>query len=255
MKSLCAVMNFSLKLLIRDKVFIPSAIAGLLILLFAGMASGWTVENYEKVLYDIGFAGFHFTGGIVALLWGAKIIGDFKNDGTIELELATPVSKPLWFVGKYLGLFMVLFTLAAILILVWQGVLYYFDYQILRYPYAIAFFMFVLEWWVIAALAFFFSSFASTTTSLFCTLALWVLGMIVEPVYQATRDSDTGVLGAVVEQLARFWNLQKFNFSDITLSGQLPESSYILNVLVYGTSLIGIWLLLGSLIFSRRQMQ
>lgn len=255
MKSIFYVARFTYLLLLRDKIFLPAAIIGLLLLFLAGMASGWTVENYEKILYDIGFAGFHITGSIVAIMWGAKIVGDFRTEGAIELELSAPLSRSVWFLGKYFGLFAILFSLGIFYIVAWQIVLFVFDFNGFELRFAVTFGMYLLEWWVLASVAFFFSSFASSTTSLFCALVLWILGLIVEPIYIASQFGEASILKTVVKVLSEFWNLQRFNISDLTVTGVMPDVNYLMYSLIYGVSLMGIWLLLGSLFFSRRQLQ
>ncbi len=42
-------------LLRRDKVFVPALVASLLISAFANLASDWSVEDFTKILFDIGF--------------------------------------------------------------------------------------------------------------------------------------------------------------------------------------------------------
>ena len=83
----------SFLMLRRDRVFTPMMIVGVAIALFANTASGWTIEEYEKILFDIGIAGFRVTGAVVAMLWGVRLITDPLHDRSIELRIAAPSAR------------------------------------------------------------------------------------------------------------------------------------------------------------------
>src|SRR5690606_34381136 len=99
-------------LLRRDKIFVPALVISLLISVLANLASDWSVEDFEKILFDIGFFGFQMTGSLVAIFWGAKIISDSRQEGSLEVQLAAPISRGSWIIGKYAGLCLCLVVLA-----------------------------------------------------------------------------------------------------------------------------------------------
>jgi len=255
MKQITTIALYTVKMLRRDKIFFPAIILGVLFAFFAGMASGWSIDGYVRVLYDFGLAGFHFVGAIVAILWGAKIVGDFKNDGSIELQLASPVNKALWFIGKCFGLFIILLVIGLGLLGVWQIVLIQFNYQFMTVRQVLPFIMFIIEWWVLAAAAFFFASFATTTTSIFCTIVLWVFGLTAQPFYRAVTADTSPLIAETLKFLARFWNFQRFNLSDYAIVGEFPSNEYIGYSALFAFLLIVILLSFGSFMFHRRQLQ
>jgi small neutral amino acid transporter SnatA (MarC family) len=78
----------SFLMLRRDRIFFPIIIAGLSIAVFANIASNWSMEDFDKILFVVGIAGFRITGGIVSILWGVRLITDPLQDRSIELRIA-----------------------------------------------------------------------------------------------------------------------------------------------------------------------
>src|SRR5271169_3241497 len=107
MNSLRAIRVIALEtflLLRRDRIFAPALVLGLAACALALLASDWSIEDFSKILYDVGYFGFQITGGLVALVWGTKTVGDSRQEGSLEVQLAAPISRFTWLIGKYLGL-------------------------------------------------------------------------------------------------------------------------------------------------------
>lgn len=255
MKQLIATTIYTVKLLRRDKVFFPAILFGGLLGVFAAMASAWTIDDYNRVLYDFGLGGFHFIGAIVAVFWGAKTISDYKSDSSIELQLTAPISKSHWFLGKYLGLLFVLSVIGLGLMALWQVILLQYGYEMMQTRQVIPFLMFVLEWWILGAVAFFFASFATSTTSIFCTLVAWILGLTSQLFYTAMTSETGAFIKGSLGLLKKYWNFQRLNYSDFAVVGEFPSSAYIMSSVLFASCVIVLLVSLGAFVFNRRQIQ
>jgi len=241
-------------LLRRDRVFVPAVVAGVMIAAMANLISDWSVEDFSKILYDVGAFGFHVTGNIVAIFWGTKIFGDARTEGSLEVQLAAPINRTTWLTGKFLGLSISLVFLWLILLVFWQGLmkLNYFGWLDARQG---VFFIFqLLGWLVVAAIATFFSSFCSATVALFSSFCLWLAGIATALVAGSLSSNTPEVTRKFVEGLAQVWDLQQFNLVRYVVTEPplpLHELGWRAS---YGVILILLLITTGSIIFSRRDV-
>lgn len=238
----------------RDRIFLPAVICGALGIVFAVFASFWSIEELRKLLFDFGTVGFLLLGVMIALFWGTKVVNDARKDGSIEILLATPVSRLSWLWGNYLGLALALLSLAALLLAVWQVVLLGFGLAMMTPQEWIACGFIVLLWLVVAALSVCFATLASSAVALFCSLLLCVSGFLAAPVLQTLSPETPASTRRVVEGIATVWNLKQFSFAETVTVGLFPSAAELGWRLGYGLSLIGTLLLASVLLFRKRDL-
>lgn len=255
MKQILAVIIETFTLLRRDRVFIPAIVLAVFIFLFASLASRWGIEEYEKFLYDVGFAGYSFMGCIVALFWGTKLLSDSRSDGSIEIQVASPISRSLWIVGKYLGLALTLLFLGLVLLLLWQGFVLIRGFPLMEASQLITFLLFTLEWLVVAALAVSTASAGSQGTAIFSSLCLWIAGLTSLNIANAMPPNTPEASKLLLETIAKFWDFQRFNLSDVALvDGAFPTPQELGWRLGYGMGLIMLFIALACLSFHKRDV-
>ncbi len=241
-------------LLRRDKFFVPAFVISVGITLLANLAMDWTVEEFDKILYDIGYFGFQFTGCAVALLWGVKSVTDSRQEGSIEYELAAPISRTSWLLGKYLGLALGLVLFGAMLLAVWQGIMLVNGYGWMHLPQVNVFLFMVLGWLVVGALAICCSSFMGHAVAMFVSFSFWIVGLATSLVMH-TLGPDTPVLTQfVVKGVTRLWDLQQFNLVDHALKASVTQMSELGYRAAYGGLLILSLMTVACLIFQRRDV-
>jgi Cu-processing system permease protein len=244
----------TLTLLRRDRIFVPIVLSAMAIAIFAQLASDWSVAEFSKVLNDIGFFGFQMTGTLVAIFWGIKMVTDSKTEGSIEVELAAPISRSTWLLGKYLGLVAAFFLLAIVILVAWQAMMLLNDFGWMSQPELVALGFTILGWAVMGAVALLFGCIARQAVALFVTLALWLAGltsaMIANTLSQDTPESTK----TIVQGIARAWDLQQFNLASRASQGAAipwPDLSWRL---AYGVLLVAITLSLACALFSRKDV-
>lgn len=241
-------------LLRRDRAFVPALVISLIIAAFANLASDWSVEDFVKILFDIGFFGFHLTGSLVAIFWGAKLISDSRQEGSLEVQLAAPVGRGTWIIGKYLGLCLCLITLAAIFLVIWQGLMllnqfgWMTSHQLIVYAYL------VLSWLVQGALAILLASVMSQALAMFSTLCLWLVGMASALVANTVSPDSPAFTKGLVSTIARIWDLQQFNLVDYVQTKAWISQEDLMIRLAYGAILILIQVSLSVAIFSKKDV-
>lgn len=245
----------TLTLLRRDRIFIPVCFALVAISGFAVIASEWGVAEFDKILNDVGFFGFQMTGMMVAIFWGGKIVADSKTEGSIESELAAPLSRTAWLLGKYGGLAAALLLLGALIIPVWQSLLLLNGYTWLTPVEWAAFGLTILGWLVMGAVSIFWSTLMRQGVALFTVLSLWIVGLTSGAVANTLQSDTDPLTRRMVEAIAQAWDLQQFNLI-AQVTGRLPLDPHDLSWrAAYGVLLILFILAVASLIFERRSLQ
>jgi ABC-type transport system involved in multi-copper enzyme maturation permease subunit len=238
----------------RDRVFLPALVLGILIIALAQLAGQWGIEEYFKFVYDLGTTGFHTIGAVVAILWGTKMIADSRQEGSLEVELAAPVSRTTWLLGKFFGLCLALVLLGAILILVWQGLLTMYNFPPFEYKSVVIMAMLLMGWFVLAATAVFFAALTSQATALFSCLCMWLAGLVSTPIANVLSPTTPESTRKVVTAIARFWDLSRFNLGSYAFAGTFPSRTELLWIFAYGCFLSGALLGLACIVFSRRDL-
>lgn len=254
MRSLFFISKETFLLLRRDQVFLPVIVASILIAAFANLASSWTFTDLRKVLFDIGIFGFHLTGGIVALFWGHRMIADSRQEGALEVQLASPVSRSAWLLGKYLGLAFALLVLGALMLAIWQLLMALNGFGLMTRPEFLTFLFTILGWLVLAALALLLATFSSPQVTLFAALCLWVAGLSTSLVEATLTPETPEITKKAVGLMARYWDLQQFNLVDWTTLDLQVTAHDLAWKGAYGLTLILLFLTAGALIFKRRDL-
>jgi Cu-processing system permease protein len=241
-------------LLRRDKVFVPALVASLLISAFANLASDWSVEDFTKILFDIGFFGFQITGSLVAIFWGAKIISDSRQEGSLEVQLSAPISRGTWIIGKYIGLSICLITVGVILFAIWQGLMLLNQFGWMTQNQIVCYLFMVLSWLVQGALAIMLASFMGQAIAMFSTLCLWLTGMASSLVANTVSPDSSLLTKTITSGIARFWDFQQFNLVNFIQDNNWLGSQELAYRAAYGVLLILVQISLSVTIFSSRDV-
>ncbi len=254
MRTLFSVAGETFLRLRRDKIFIPALLIGLGLLGLSGLASFWGVEEFFKILYDLGSTAYLFTGATVAIFWGNKIVSDSRQEGSLEVQLASPIGRSTWLLGKFLGLSASLILLALVFLIAWQGVYLYYNMGFIHKPDLVLFGVLTMAWFVLAALSILFATMATQAIALFCSLWMFVCGLVSAPVMQALSPETPAATRKVVEVIAGVWNLHLFNLSQLAIMHAVPSGPVIAARVGYGCILIAFFLAAACVAFQRRDI-
>jgi ABC-type transport system involved in multi-copper enzyme maturation permease subunit len=256
-KALTTIALETFLLLRRDKVFFPAAVVGLAFAFFAGLASDWSIEDFSKILFDVGAFGYHITGGIVALFWGTKSISDSRQSGALEVQMSLPISRTIWLLGKYLGMCLALLFLSVILLVVWQYVMYTNRFGIMNDKHLIIFAFITLNWMVLAAVSMFFASFCTSAVALFNSSCLWVAGLMSPAIERTLSPQTPEFTRELIQTTSKVWNLQQFllaDYANILEIANFPGPENLMWRAIYGLSLIVLLMTSACFIFRNRDL-
>lgn len=252
MRALLLVALENFRLLRRDRIFVPVIFACSLITILANLVSGWSIEDFHKILIDLGFFGFHITGSAIAVFWAVKTLADARESGALEVQLAAPIGRSNWLIGRYLGLSAVLLLLAGFVLTFWQGFMLLNDFGWMQPRELVAFSFLPLTWLVLAALGFMLATFCSQGVAFFATGSLWIAGQTTSLVAAALPSQSDEITRRIVNSLARFWDLQQLNLVDFATGMAVVGQEELLLRGAYGLGLIAIFLTIGALVFHSR---
>ena len=247
----------TLILLVRDRVMIPVLMCSVFISIFANLASDWSVEDFTKILFDIGSFGFSLTGSLIAIFWGTKILTDSRLEGSVEVQLSSPIARPLWLGGKFLGLISCLFLIGLGFGLIWQLLMLGNEFGWMTLRQILLFSFFYLQWTVLASLAMLFATMTSQATAMFSCLGLWLVGLSSATIARTLSPDTPPFSRSLVQGIARLWNLQEFNFLPQALINTPLQHDEVMNIgmrFSYGITLVLFFLVVGCWSFNQRDL-
>lgn len=254
MRRFFSTISETFLLLRRDKVFLPVIVVIICIVCLAALASSWGTQDYKKILYDIGTTGIDITGALVAIFWGTKLIADSKKEGSLELQLAAPVSRSQWVIGKFIGLTATLLFLCMTMLVFWQAILLMNGLGWMEKKHLIIFLLQPVGWTVLAALAVCLASMTSQMTAMFSSLCLWILGLTSVSISESMHPDTAPAIKSLIRQLAHFWDFQKFNLSEYANLKPLIASEEIVWRACYGLTLSLLLVSIAAVLFTRKDV-
>ncbi len=254
LQGLLVVSGEAFTLLKRDRVFLPALAFGVAVVFLANLASDWSVAEFYKILFDIGYFGFQMVGLAGAVFWGIKSISDSRHQGALEVQLAAPVGRTTWLVGKYLGLALALVLLWLLLLAIWWAVMYANAFGHMTGPQIATFVFMLIGWLVVAAVATLFASCTGQAVAMFATVAAILVGLASSLVASTLSRESSAASRSLVQGVARIWDLQQFNLVNRATEGSFPEAAELMNRAAYGGLLILLLISLACLVFARRDV-
>lgn len=238
----------------RDRIFLPAVLVGIGMLFLSGLASYWGIEEFFKILYDLGTTVFHLTGVVVAIFWGIKLINDSRQEGSVEVQLAAPIRRSEWILGRYLGLVAALFLLACFFLFGWQLIYWFYGMGWMGWSSVLIFISLSLSWLVMAAAAFLIATLASQAVALFTSIWLLICGLIAQPILQSLAPDTPIFIRNCVAWFTGIWDLHYFNLGEFGTQKASLEFSFFLERLNYGLALVGALTALACISFSRKDI-
>ena len=145
-------------------------------------------------------------------------------------------------------------TLAFILIGGWQGIYAAYGMGWIPRTDVVIFLYLSLSWIIMGAVSILFASLASGAIALFCTIWMFVIGLMSAPIMQALAPDTPSGTRRAVELLAGLWNLHSFNLGTYGGKSEFIGQFELLSRGTYGLALIGVFLSLACFFFQRRDI-
>ncbi len=244
---------------IRHRILygIIAAVVGLN--LFALVLGEMSLNEEDRVARDIGLAGVSLFGSVTAIVLGVSLLYGEIQRRTIHTIVSKPLERYEFVLGKFGGMKITLTALVALFSLAMAGLL---AVQGVAFTGSVAkaLILAYFEVLVVAALAIFFSSFASPFLSGIFTFALFFVGRVTPEMRDAIAHSRSDLTRDVLSAALKIVpDLHLFSISGgevrgqhVTVHGEFVSWSYVGGAGGYAALWIGILLALAIAIFSRR---
>ncbi len=249
---------------IRDKILYNLVFFTLMMIAFSYLLGEWSVFARENVIKDFALAVMSLSGLMMSIFVGIGLIQKEIQRKTILTLLAKPIHRWKFIVGKYVGLLLVLAVNLAIMTLVFFLVLRAIDCKP-NPSLLLAIYLVYLEMAVILAVALLFSAFSTPTLSALFTLGVYLAGHLAGDILNhlnfiqkyGARLPGTPVISPLTEKFIRgvyyiIPNLENFNIRGRVVYNLPLGEHYVLYTTFYGLAFIGMYLLIASLWFSKR---
>jgi ABC-type transport system involved in multi-copper enzyme maturation permease subunit len=259
---------------VRQKVFAVLLIFALVLLGGASYFAGFSFQEQFKFLKDLSYAAISLTGLLVGLLGAAQLIPGEIERRTILTALCRPLRRWEFIAGKFLGLAGLLAGMVGIMALAVWGLLGWKGFQLIGVegadsaaiwaeamdPRLIqAGLLIGVKLVVVAALAVFFSTVATSTTFVIAmTLMVYLIGHLQSVAREQWLETGEAAHGVVrlflagVSFLVPDFNL--YNLIDEIVAGNMVAWHSTLGVVGYSVVYVIILLTASAVVFEGRDI-
>lgn len=263
MRPIIAIASTTVGEAIRRKVLLIILLIGVLFIVVAPGLGILSARSETTVLKSFMLGVIQGVSAIIAVILTVYMIPNEIERRTIYTILSKPVQRWQFLVGKYLGAVLSLLLMMAMMSAV-MALMFFLQQQsknvgevaeLMKGPM-----MYFVQMCLLAAVAIFFSTFVAPLVNFFLTVGVFLVGVFFNPLFQSLQDNQN--TGTLVKKAA--WAINTFlpNFANYNVQNPLinqtqgiqNEGRYYLGITVYGIVYICILLILGILIFDRREV-
>lgn len=255
MKSL-VIARYTFHEILKSRIIYSTFFLGGLVALISYLMQEFTYGNSGRVALDFGIGLLTLSSVSLGIFFGTTLISKEVRDRTIYMTLSRSVSRTEYFLGKILGLFLILVLNIFILSLFSLAIYIFQTNESISYLLYWSIGFAVIEASIIMCVSILFSLITNIAMTSLYSIAVYVLGHAL---------TNTTMLGLVKknEFLNSVLNVYSFifpNFSRLNIKGHLLHSKMLdldfllANVLYGGAYILGI-IMCSLLIFKRKELK
>ncbi|PID73719.1 MAG: hypothetical protein CSB33_02105 [Desulfobacterales bacterium] len=218
---------------LRDKLLQLLIVSGMVVITCSLILGNMAVGGHERIIQSTGFWAMGIWGLMAVIYLGSNMLKKEIQQKTIYLVLSRPVNRPVFLIGKFAGMILVLGTVFPVLSIVWLMVLQFSGIEIhLQHLVALGFIF--IEWILLAAFSLFFTTFTSPMLHNLFLVGLTFMGHWSNDL---NRMAETGVKEEWIKILLKaiyyiLPNLDALNFRSEAIHDLMIHGSILLNGLV-----------------------
>jgi len=239
---------------VRDRVLYGILFFAVCLLLFSFVLGELALYAQERVVEDVGIAGLQIFSVLMAVFLGVSLFYKEIEKKTLYTVLPKPVARWEVVVGKFAGLYGTLLLQIAVMGVVLAAVLVASGIAPGRHLF-LSLLLAAMEVGIVAAIAIFFTSFSTPFVSGLFTLGVFVVGRLVDSLWELSRGSPA--LRAVARAVGVVApNLYLYVPTRRTLldTDGFVAWAYVAKSLGYGALYTVIALALAAFLFERRDL-
>jgi len=247
---------------IRRRVLLIILLIGVLFLAIAPGLGVLSARSETTVLRGMMLGIIQLTSAVIAIVLTVYMLPNEIERRTIYTILSKPVQRWQFLVGKYFGAVAALGIMMCLMSVVMVLMYWYQQHapvseiaNLLKAPL-----MYFVQMSLLAAVAVMFSTFVSPLVNFFLSGGLYLVGSLFNPFFETLSQNNN--TPAFTKNVAKFVDLVLPNFANYNVQNPIinpqqtigNESQYFLQVTVYGALYILGLLVVGILIFDRREV-
>ncbi|HEY3216974.1 MAG TPA: ABC transporter permease [Candidatus Eisenbacteria bacterium] len=239
----------------RDRVLLGVVVAGLVMLGLTQILTPLALGEGPRLTVDLGLSGISMLGLLVVVMVGTSLVGKEIERRTIYNLLSRPIARPVYLIGKWIGLSGALWvmvgtlTVALWLLLCGSGLAPY-GPAVLE-----AAFLAGLELTVVTAVAVLFSALSTPVLSALYTLGLYCAGQWSYDLRGFAHQFPAG-LGTTIGVVANLVpNLPLFNVRSLAAACQLAPPAQLGLATLYAALYCACVLSLAAAAFESRDFK
>ncbi|MCB4756943.1 MAG: hypothetical protein LHV69_07960 [Elusimicrobia bacterium] len=263
MTSTLAIARYTIIEQIRNRLYQIILFFGGVILFVSLLLGALAPGHRTRVVFDLGLLSLELFGLTAAVFGAVNLVLQEIESKTLYLLLTRPLRRSTYIMGRFFGLMgAITLTMAAMALLhVLIMLIYFQDFKEFTselsfwtvYPTLI--FMSLGKMLITAAVAIFFSLFATSSVSaLVFTGSFWIAGHFGRELAFMIDRAVQGPLRYVVHAVAAVLpDYQYFNFRDSFALPGFPGYGFIGWAVLYGLAYSGFFLIVSTILFSRKE--
>jgi ABC-type transport system involved in multi-copper enzyme maturation permease subunit len=237
---------------VRSKILYSILFFAVFLIVFSLVLGQLSLNQSERVIKDVGLFAVSLFGNLMAVFLGASFVYKEIERRSIYNIVSKPIHRSQYFLGKFVGILMTL-LLAMAVMQVTLVVLLWLRAGRIHENVLIAFAPICFEVVIVTTIALLFSSFSTPYLSGFLAFGAFIAGRSAELLSRLASRTDNPVLRVGVDVMDRIVPaLYIFDVStQVTYELPIP-GAFVLHAGIYTVCYAGLVLILGTLIFSRR---
>jgi ABC-type transport system involved in multi-copper enzyme maturation permease subunit len=247
---------------IRRRVLLIILLIGVLFLAIAPSLGILSARSETTVLKGMMLGVIQLTSAVIAVVLTVYMLPNEIERRTIYTILSKPVQRWQFLVGKYLGAVGAL-AIMMVLMSVVMVLMYWYEQRspisdianLMKAPL-----MYFVQMSLLAAVAVMFSTFVSPLVNFFLSGGLYLLGSLFNPFFEtisqnANTPSATKAIAKIIDVVLP--NFANYNVQNPIINPQQQignEGQYFISATLYGVVYILGLLVIGILVFDRREV-
>jgi Cu-processing system permease protein len=241
--------------LLRNKLLYNLLFFAVLLILSSLFIAQLTIGQWDRIILDMGLGAAELSGVLIAVLIGVSLVAGEIERKTIFPTLAKPVSRGAFIAGRFAGLAAMLAVNVAVMTASVAVVLHLAGYSLSRTA-AVAALLIFIELLLMAAAAILFSSFTTPILAAAFSLSLFLIGHLVGSLRAFADRTKSGLARTATLAAYRVLpDLELFNLKAQAANDLAVPPGAASTAALYGIAYAGLFLALGIMIFSRRDLK
>lgn len=264
LRSIYAISRYTVIEQVRNRLYLIILFFGGVILVSSVLVGSLAPSHKIRVIFDLGLVSLELFGLATAVFGAVSLVIQEIESKTIYLIISRPISRATYILGRFLGLVtavaITMISMAALHVAILVSDYHWFaefaqdrSFLIL-YPTLV--FMSMAKMFITAAVALFFSLFATSPVSaLVFTGCFWIAGHFgPELSFMINKTFQKGIPQSLAHAVGMILpNFQYFNFRDMYATPGFDGYGFLGWALLYGVGYAGFFLTLSSILFKRKE--